>query len=140
MLYLIELPLAFAPFAQHNEMERVSDLANFQGEHLSVAKALYQLESYLEQLHASFNIYQLYAAAYKERRGSQYDERWLYCLDDNPEVENCLDEGFTLKSIVDTLLRTGHEPIVRALMRAFRRDHIAISQLYLIGATPRRRG
>jgi hypothetical protein len=115
-------------------------LANFQSEHLSVAKALYQLEFYLDQLDAPFDIYHLYAAAYQEQRGSQYDERWLYCLDDNPEVENCLDESFTLQTIVDTLLRTGHEPIVRALMRSFRKEHIAISQMFLIGATPRRRG
>ncbi|WAH35347.1 hypothetical protein [Alicyclobacillus dauci] len=114
-------------------------MGNFHGEHLSVAKALYQLEFYLDQLNAPFDIYHLYATAYKEQRGSQYDERWLYCLDDNPEVENCLDEGFTLQTIVDTLLRTGHEPVVRALMRSFRREKIAISQLYLIGATPRRR-
>lgn len=114
-------------------------MANIHGEHLSVAKALYQLEFYLDQLSAPFNIYHLYAAAYKEQRGSQYDERWLYCLDDNPEVEGCLDESFTLQSIVDALLRTGHEPIVRALMRSFRKEQISISQLYLIGATPRRR-
>lgn len=110
------------------------------GEHLSVAKALYQLESYLNQLDASFDIYYLYAAAYKERRGSQYDERWLYYLDDNPEVENCLDEPFTLQTVVDTLLRTGHEPIVRALMRSFRKEQVGITHRFLFGATPRRRG
>lgn len=115
-------------------------MANIHGEHLSVAKALYQLESYLDELDAPFDIYALYSAAYKEQRGSQYDERWLYCLNDNPDVEGCLDEPFTLQSIVDVLIRTGHEPIVRALMRSFRREGIAISQLYLIGAIPKRRG
>ncbi|WP_245629997.1 hypothetical protein [Alicyclobacillus acidiphilus] len=108
------------------------------GEHLSVAKALYQLEFYLDQLDAPFDIYYLYAAAYKEQRGSQYDERWLYYLDDNPDVEHCLDESFTLQTIVDTLLRTGHEPVVRALMRSFRREQIGITQRFMYGATPRR--
>lgn len=114
-------------------------MSNTQGEHLSVAKALYQLESYLEELDAPFDIYALYAAAYKEQRGLNYDDRWLQCLNDNPDMENSLDEPFTLQSIVDILLRTGHEPIVRSLMRAFRRDGITVSQLFLSGATPRRR-
>lgn len=114
-------------------------MSSAQGEHLSVAKALYQLESYLEELDAPFDIYVLYSAAYKEKRGNNYDDRWLHCLSDNPDMEESLDEPFTLQSIVDIFLRTGHEPIVRALMRAFRREGISVSQLFLIGATPRRR-
>ncbi|TDY50541.1 hypothetical protein C7445_10293 [Alicyclobacillus sacchari] len=114
-------------------------MASMHGEHLSVAKVLYQLEFYLDQLNTTFDIYHLYSEAYREQRGSLYDERWLYYLDDNPQVQNCLDESFTLQTIVETLLRTGHEPLVRALMRAFRRERISITQRFMYGATPRRR-
>ena len=112
-------------------------MTNLSGEHLSVAKALYQLEFYLEQPNLPTTVRDLYAIAYKERRGEQYDDRWLSCLDENPDVANSIDESFTTQNIVETLMRTGHEPIVRALMKEIRKQKIGFSQLYMIGSSRR---
>lgn len=108
------------------------------GEHLSVAKALYQLNFYLRVLGLPFTVTDLYAAAYQQRRGSQYDDRWLSVLHENPDVEAALQEPFTTQTIIETLMRTGHEPIVRALMREVRKRDIHFTQAYMIG-TPRKR-
>jgi hypothetical protein len=114
-------------------------MANVSGEHLSVAKALYQLKFYLRQLDVQTTVKDLYEAAYKTRRGELYDDRWLDCLEENPEVLGSEDEPFTTQSIVEILMRTGHEPVVRALMKSIRREKIGFSQLYMIASTPRRR-
>lgn len=113
-------------------------MANFGAEHLSVAKALYQLEFYLRQLNLSVSVKDLYRTAYQERRGEQYDDRWLDVLEENPEVCGAVDEPFTTQNIVETLMRTGHEPIVRALMKEIRKQNIGFSQLYMIASIPRR--
>ncbi|MBX6352354.1 MAG: hypothetical protein IRZ10_03380 [Thermoflavifilum sp.] len=108
------------------------------GEHLSVAKTLYQLDFYLRILDLPFTVRDLYEAAYKRRRGARYDDRWLDTLEDNPEVAESIHEPFTAQTIIDTLMRTGHTPIVMALMREIRRRRIGFSQAYLREA-PRRR-
>lgn len=113
-------------------------MSNVNGEHLSVAKALYQLEFYLQQLHMPISMKDLYAKAYREQRGELYDDRWLNCLEENPDVKTVLNESFTTQNIIETLMRTGHEPIVRALMREIRKQNIGFSQLYMIGNTPHR--
>ncbi|MCL6627362.1 MAG: hypothetical protein K6T68_12350, partial [Alicyclobacillus shizuokensis] len=65
------------------------------GEHLSVAKALYQLNFYLEVLNLPVTVKDLYQRAYRQRRGEQFDDRWLEHLEENPEVVESLDEPFT---------------------------------------------
>lgn len=112
-------------------------MSNLGGEHLSVAKTLYQLNFYLRTLGLPLTVNDLYRMAYKERRGDHYDDRWLSCLQDNPDVVDSLDEPFTTQSIIETLMRTGHEPIVRVLMREVRKRDIGFTQAYMIGM-PRR--
>jgi len=113
-------------------------MSHSDGDHLSVAKTLYQLDFYLKTLDVPFRIVDIYALAYQKRRGDRYDDRWLSCLDENPDVSDSLNEPFTTQTIIETLLRTGHEPIVRALMREVRRHDISYTQAYMIGM-PRRR-
>ncbi|GGJ04569.1 hypothetical protein GCM10010885_12210 [Alicyclobacillus cellulosilyticus] len=102
-------------------------------EHLSVAKAFYQLEFYLRMVHAPFTVKDLYERAYRKRRKDQYDDRWLSCLDENPEVQSALDEPFTAHTIIETLMRTGHRPVVRALLKEIRRHHIIYTEAYMVG-------
>jgi hypothetical protein len=106
------------------------------GEHLSVAKALYQLNFYLKTVGLPFTVQDLYERAYKSRRGDRYDDRWLTCLHENPDVLDSIEEPFTAHSIIETLMRTGHEPIVRALMKEVRTRKIEFTQAYMI-AMPR---
>ncbi|MCL6597308.1 MAG: hypothetical protein K6T81_01055 [Alicyclobacillus macrosporangiidus] len=113
-------------------------MRDLSGEHLSVAKALYQLDFYLQTLELPFTVRDLYRSAYERRRGDRYDDRWLDHLAENPDVAQSLDEPFTTSTIVETLMRTGHEPIVRALVREVRRADIRYVQAYLMG-TPRTR-
>jgi len=108
------------------------------GEHLSVAKALYQLNFYLNTLGLPFTIVNLYERAYRARRGDNYDARWLDHLEENPEVTHSLEEPFTTHTIVETLMRTGHEPLVRALMREVRRHGVEFTQAYMIGMPGRK--
>lgn len=79
----------------------------------------------------------LYEKAYRERRGERYDDRWLNHLQENPEVSEALSDSFTASTIVETLMRTGHEPMVRALMKEIRRRNIRFTQAYMMGM-PRR--
>lgn len=113
-------------------------MPEFRGEHLSVAKTFYQLNFYLRAVGLPFTVSDLYAAAYRERRGANYDDRWIQCLGDNPDVTESLSEPFTTHTIVETLMRTGHEPVVRALMREVRRHGIGFTQAYMAGS-PRSR-
>ncbi|MCF8564820.1 hypothetical protein LLE49_08765 [Alicyclobacillus tolerans] len=108
------------------------------GEHLSVAKALYQLNFYLGVLNIPLTVKDIYETAYRNRRGDFYDDRWLSTLDQNPDVADCIQEPFTTQTIIETLMRTGHEPIVRVLMREVRKRNIGFTQAYMIGM-PRRR-
>ncbi len=112
-------------------------MSNLSGEHLSVAKALYQLGFYLRQLNIETTVQDLYGMAYRERRGEQFDDRWIGILDENPDVVRSLEEPFTTQNIVEILMRTGHEPLVRTLMREIRRHKIGFSQLYMIGSSRR---
>ncbi|WP_026974144.1 hypothetical protein [Alicyclobacillus contaminans] len=103
------------------------------GEHLSVAKALYQLDFYLRTLNMPLTVVDLYERAYKTRRGDHYDDRWVVCLHENPDVAASIEEPFTTQTIIETLMRTGHEPIVRALMKEVRKRKIVFTQAYMIG-------
>ncbi|MCY0889140.1 MAG: hypothetical protein OWQ59_11885 [Alicyclobacillaceae bacterium] len=105
------------------------------GDHLSVAKALYQLEFYLQQLNLGVTIRDLYERAYRTKRGDRYDDRWLTVLDENLEVRESLSEPFTTQSVLEVLMRTGHEPLVRTLMREIRNQKIGFTHMYLIGRT-----
>ncbi len=106
------------------------------GEHLSLATALYQLDFYLQTLSLSVTSRDLYAKAYKDTRGEHYDDTWLLRLAEDPQVKESINQSFTAKTIVHTLIRTGHEPIVRELMNEIRRLDITFTQAYLV-TTPR---
>ncbi|MFX4302157.1 hypothetical protein ACOJUR_07815 [Alicyclobacillus tolerans] len=108
------------------------------GDHLSVAKALYQLDFYLQQLNMDIRVRDLYERAYREKRGDRYDDRWLQVLDEHLEVRDSLSEPFTTQTILEVLMRTGHEPLVRSLMREIRRRKIGFTHIYLIGRSSRR--
>lgn len=108
------------------------------GEHLSVAKALYQLDFYLKTLNLPLTVQDLYARAYKGRRGEAYDDRWLEHLDENPEVVESLDEPFTSQTALDVLVKTGHAPIVRVLMREMRRHDIGYTHAYMMASHRRK--
>jgi hypothetical protein len=112
-------------------------MPSFGGEHLSVAKALYQLNFYLKTLDLPLTVTDLYERAYRNRRGDHYDDRWLSVLHENPDVVDSIEDPFTTHTIVETLMRTGHEPIVRALMKEVRKNKIGFTQAYMIGM-PRR--
>lgn len=112
-------------------------MPTFGGEHLSVAKAFVQLDCYLDMIGLPMTVRHLYEKAYRDRRGERYDDRWLNHLQENPDISEALSEPFTASSIVETLMRTGHEPIVRALMKEIRRRNIQFTQAYMIGM-PRR--
>lgn len=112
-------------------------MSNTDSEHLSVATALYQLDFYLKTLKLPFSSLDLYEMAYRDRRGEQYDDRWVRNIYDNPDVTVTVDQPFTTHTIVETLMRTGHEPIIRALMKEIRRRHIGFTSAYMVGM-PRR--
>ncbi len=112
-------------------------MSNFGGEHLSVAKALYQLDFYLQQLNLETTVRDLYGMAYKERRGEKFNDGWITVLDQNPDVVHSIEQPFTTQNVIETLMRTGHEPLVRALMKEIRRQKIGFSQLYMIGSSRR---
>jgi len=112
-------------------------MSSYYGEHLSVAKALHQLQFYLHTLQLGVTVQDLYASAYKRRRGAKYDDSWLTVLEENPDVSESLDESFTTHTIIETLMRTGHEPIVRALMKEVRSRNIEFTHTYLIGPSRR---
>lgn len=113
-------------------------MPNSGGEHLSVAKALYQLDFYLQTLEMPLSVVDIYEKAYKAKRGDYYDDRWLITLAENPDVVDSIQEPFTTHTIIETLMRTGHEPIVKVLLREVRRRKINFTQAYMIGM-PRRR-
>ena len=83
-------------------------------------QALYQLDFYLKALELPFTVKDLYRKAYKERLGPHYSDDWLDDLECDPDVQEGMREAFTTHSIVETLMRFGHERIVRWLLRKAR--------------------
>jgi len=102
-------------------------------EHLSVAQALYQLDFYLQQLDLPFCVKDLYREAYATRRGDAYKDDWLDVLVEDPAVAGCLHSPFTTHSIAETVLRTGHEQLVRVLIRKIQQEEIGFTQAYIVG-------
>lgn len=107
-------------------------------DHLSVAQALYQLNFYLQCLGLSWTVKDIYKEAYQTRRGDAYKDAWLDVLAEDPAVCASLDEPFTTHSIMETLLRTGHEHLVRALIRRIRAEEIGFAHAYLAGSRRKR--
>lgn len=106
-------------------------------DHRSVAQAFYQLNFYLQTIGVSFTIKDLYRAAYFETRKDRYQDEWLNHLEEDPHVLESMKEPFTTYSIAETLIRTGHEPILRALMNRARDENIGFTQAYIVGARKR---
>ncbi|GAX90591.1 hypothetical protein EFBL_2218 [Effusibacillus lacus] len=97
-----------------------------------VAKAFVQLGFYLKALNMPFTVKDIYRRAYKERLGNAYSDDWIDCLTDDPEVQECLEEPFTVYSVAKTLKEYGHAPINYALYRMIRRLDIYYSHAYVI--------
>ncbi|MCY0876388.1 MAG: hypothetical protein OWT28_08980 [Firmicutes bacterium] len=100
-------------------------------DHLSVAQALYQLNFYLTCLGLTFTVKDIYREAYQSRRGEAYKDAWLDVLHEDPAVCASIDEPFTTHTIIETLLRTGHEHLVRVLIRRIRAEGIGFAHAYM---------
>lgn len=98
-----------------------------------VAKVFYQLDFYLQALQLPLRAKDLYRRVYQSRLGEYYDESWLDQMDQDWEMKKSLNEPFTVQTIVETLMHSGHEAIVRALIREMRRRDIGFSQAYIMG-------
>lgn len=107
-------------------------------DHLSVAQALYQLKFYLECLGLTFTVKDIYKEAYEARRGDAYKDAWLDVLQEDPAVCASIQEPFTTQSIIETLLKTGHDHLVRALARRIREEGIGFAHVYLAGSRRKR--
>ncbi|KYP82091.1 hypothetical protein [Ferroacidibacillus organovorans] len=106
-------------------------------DHRSVAQAFYQLNFYLQAIGVSFTIKDLYRAAYLESRKDRYQDEWLNHLEEDPHVLESMEEPFTTHSIAETLIRTGHEPVLRVLMKRVHEENIGFTQAYIVGARKR---
>ena len=106
-------------------------------DHHSVAHALYQLEFYFASLNLSFRAKDLYRKAYQELRGARYQDAWLDHLAEDPNVRAALEEPFTTHTIVETLMRTGHEPLIRVLIEWMQESQIGFSLAYILKARKR---
>jgi hypothetical protein len=96
-------------------------------------QALYQLDFYLKALNLPFSVKDLYRKAYAERLGPHYSDDWLDDLEHDPDVQEGMNEPFTTKTIIETLMKNGHESIIRALLRETRNLGIGFTQAYIIG-------
>ncbi len=109
-------------------------------DHRSVAQALYQLDFYLKTVGFSFRVKDLYRAAYRELRGQHYSDEWLDHLESDPRVAESIQKPFTTHTIAETLLLTGHHPILREMMRRLREEGIGFTQAYIAGSERRSQG
>lgn len=100
-----------------------------------VAKALLQLDFYLQTLQLPVTVKDLYRRAYLNRLGEYYNDRWIDLLKDDTEFETCLEEPFTLQTILETLVENGHKPILFALVRFAHQMDVGFSHRYVIGIT-----
>lgn len=98
-----------------------------------VAKAFLQLDFYLKTLQLPFTVKDLYRRAYQKRLGDDYNDRWIDWLAGDPKYEGALHEPFTAYTIIQTLKKHGHEPVIYALYRLTRRMEIGYSHAYVIG-------
>jgi hypothetical protein len=103
---------------------------NYDREKLAVAKAFYQLAFYLKTLDLPFTVQDLYREAYQ---GQNRSEHWLDDLDEDPRLKQTLSEPFTTHTIMETLLRNGHDAVIRQLMRRVRDHGIGFAHAYVMG-------
>jgi len=107
-------------------------------DHLSVSQALFQLEFYLDCLHLPFTVKEVYKEAYQKRRGEAYKDEWLDVLGENPAVCASLNQPFTTHTIVETLMRTGHEHLVRVLINRIQDADVGFTHAYVVGTRKRK--
>lgn len=96
-------------------------------------QALFQLDFYLKVLNLPFSLKDLYRKAYEKRLGPHYSDDWLDDLEHDPDVQEAMSEPFTTKTIIETLMKNGHETIVRALLRETRMLGITFTHAYIVG-------
>lgn len=97
-----------------------------------VAKVLLQLDLYLKTLKVPVTVKDLYKKAYMNRLGDYYNDHWIDLLHEDPEFQSCLEEPFTLQTIMDTLVENGHKPLLFALLRLRHRLNIGYSHAFVI--------
>lgn len=102
-------------------------------------QALYQLDFYLKALELPFTVKDLYRKAYKERLGPHYSDDWLDDLEYDPDVQDGMKEPFTTHTIIETLMRNGHERIVRGLMREARNLGLGYTSAYVVSVNKKRK-
>lgn len=98
-----------------------------------VGKAFLQLDLYLKALQLPVTVKDLYQRAYKNRLGEYYDDQWLDLLEYDSEIQACLDEPFTVQSIIETLVEYDHKPVLFALVRFAHQLNIGFSHRFVIG-------
>ncbi|BCJ85333.1 hypothetical protein [Effusibacillus dendaii] len=99
----------------------------------NVAKALLQLNTYLEALELPYNVKDVYRLAYKKRLGKYYNDQWIDLLLDDPNRQDILTEPYTVYSIAETLTENGYKPMIYALLRIAHQLEIGYSHAYVIG-------
>lgn len=109
-----------------------------QSDHHTSDQALFQLDFYLKALELPFTVKDLYRKAYQERLGPHYSDDWLDDLEQDPDVQESMRDAFTTQTIIETLMKTGHEPIVRALLRETRQHGIGFTQAYIVSINKRK--
>ncbi|MGB8954028.1 MAG: hypothetical protein WCC10_01520 [Tumebacillaceae bacterium] len=102
-------------------------------------QALYQLDFYLKALELPFTVKDLYRQAYKERLGPHYSDDWLDDLECDPDVQEGMREPFTTHTIIETLMRNGHERIVRGLLRKARDCGLGYTSAYVSSVNKKRK-
>jgi hypothetical protein len=103
-------------------------------EKLAEAKAFYQLAVYLKALELPFSVSDLYRDAYQNQTNPRMvDTSWLDQLEKDPNMQQALSEPFTTQTIMETLLRTGHEAVIKQLMKRVREYGIGFAHAYVLG-------
>jgi hypothetical protein len=101
-------------------------------------QALFQLDFYLKALELPFTVKDLYRKAYQERLGPHYSDDWLDDLEQDPDVQAGMTEAFTTQTIIETLMKNGHEPIIRHLLRETRTLGVGFTQAYIVSINKRK--
>ncbi len=112
---------------------------NINQDHRNLAKALRQLNFYLETINLPFTARDLYHSAYEGPLEDRLSDEWLDHLATLPEVESALQEPFTTHTIAETLIQSGHEALLKELISRVRHADISFAQAYIVGVDKRRK-
>ncbi|UOF89413.1 hypothetical protein LSG31_16120 [Fodinisporobacter ferrooxydans] len=99
----------------------------------AVLKAFFQLNFYIQALELPFTVEELYREAYQTEHGANYNEDWLEIIHHDKYFADVLDEPFTTHTFIETLLRAGHDRIVKLLMKRVRDYGVGFAHAYVMG-------